>query len=154
MLKAIRSGEVDMVQGSRYIPGGGVRGWGPRRKLLSRAANLLYHWCAGTPHESTTNFRVFSRQAAGVVLARAKGRDYEFMPEATLLVLAAGLRVREIPIVFTERVRGSSKLGLKQALKAILSFLVASLQYRLRLGRFVRTPAGATGRPDDTGRPP
>ena len=154
LLKAIRSGEVDMVQGSRYIPGGGVRGWGPRRKLLSRAANLLYHWCAGTPHESTTNFRVFSRQAAGVVLARAKGRDYEFMPEATLLVLAAGLRVREIPIVFTERVRGSSKLGLKQALKAILSFLVASLQYRLRLGRFVRTPAGATGRPDDTGRPP
>ena len=143
LLEAIRSGEVDMVQGSRYVQGGEVQGWASRRHLLSRVANLLYHWCAGAPHESTTNFRVFSRRAAAVVEARAKGSDYEFVPEATLLVLAAGLRVREVPIVFTGRVRGRSKLGTKQAVKGLISFLSVSVQYRLRMGRFGRGPAKA-----------
>lgn len=138
LLEAIRTSGADLVQGSRYIRGGGVQGWGPRRWLLSRLANLLYHWGAGAPHESTTNFRVFSRQAASVILARAKGCDYEFVPEAMLLVLAAGLQVCEVPIVFTDRRLGQSKLGKKQAIKAIVSVASTSLQYRLRLGRFVR----------------
>lgn len=141
LLDAMRSSGADLVQGSRYITGGGVRGWGPGRQLLSRAANLLYQWCAGAPHESTNNFRIFSRRAASVVVARAKGRDYEFVPEATLLVLAAGLRVQEVPIVFTDRTRGQSKLGLKQAMKAVVSFFSSSFQYRLGLGRFVRYTA-------------
>lgn len=134
LLEAICSGEVDMVQGSRYVRGGEVQGWASRRHLLSRVANLLYHWCAGAPHESTTNFRVFSRRAAAVVEARAKGSNYEFVPEATLLVLAAGLRVR-----------GRSKLGTKQAVKGLISFLSVSVQYRLRMGRFGRGPAKANG---------
>jgi dolichol-phosphate mannosyltransferase len=141
LLNTMRRGEADLVQGSRYIRGGGCKGWGPRRWLLSRMANLFYHWCAGAPHESTTNFRVFSRRAASIVLAKARSRDYEFMPEAALLVLAAGLRVREIPIVFTDRVRGQSKLGRRQVVKAVMSCISTSLQYRLHLGRFVRRAA-------------
>jgi glycosyltransferase involved in cell wall biosynthesis len=138
LLEAMRDGEADMVQGSRYVPGGDIRGWGWQRRVLSRVANLLYHWVAGAPHESTTNFRVFSRRAAEAVLARARGRDFEFQPEAALLVLAAGFKVREVPIVFSNRVRGSSKLGKKQAIKALVFFVTATLQYRLRVGRFAR----------------
>jgi len=147
LLEAMRVGEAGMVQASRYVPGGGVQGWGWQRRVLSRAANLLYHWVAGAPHESTTNFRVFTRRAAETVLARARGRDYEFQPEAALLVLAAGFKVHEIPIVFTDRVRGRSKLGKKQAVKALVFFVTATLQYRLRLGRFARTSAVARPTP-------
>jgi hypothetical protein len=113
--------------------------------VLSLAANLLYHWVAGAPHESTTNFRVFSCRAAEAVLARARGRDFEFQPEAALLVLAAGFKVREVPIVFTNRVRGSSKLGKKQAIKALVFFVTATVQYRLRVGRFAPSFQGRTG---------
>ncbi len=141
MLEVIRGGTADLVQGSRYVDGGGVRGLALSRRFSSRAANLLYHWCAGAPHECTNNFRVFTRRAASLVAARAKGRDYEFVPEAVLLVLAAGLKVEEVPILFTGRVRGDSKLGTKQAVRGIASIFSASLQYRLHMGRFARRPA-------------
>ena len=142
LLKVIREGAVDLVQGSRYVDGGGVRDYAVSRQLPSLVVNLLYHWCAGSPRESTTNFRVFTRRAASLVVDRAIGKDYEFVPEATLLVLAAGLKVGEVPILFTGRARGSSKMGTKQALKGIVSVFCASFQYRLGLGRFARHQPG------------
>ena len=138
LLLALKTGSADMVQGSRYAPGGSVRGWDSKRWLLSRAANLLYHWGAGTPHECTTNFRVFSRRAASTVLSRAKGSGFEFMPESTLLLMAAGLRVQEVPITFTGRRLGESKLDKRQVLKGITFCVSNVLRYRLRLGRFSR----------------
>ena len=101
-------------------------------------ANLLYHWGAGAPNESTTNFRILSRQAATLILARAKGTGYEFVPEAILLALAAGLRVQEVPITFSGRQRGESKLGRRQVIDGIGFGLSSALRYRLGLGRFSR----------------
>ena len=145
LLEVIRSGRADFVQGSRYIAGGSVRSWGAGRRLLSRMANLLYHWGAGAPNESTTNFRILSRQAATVILARAKGTGYEFVPEAILLALAAGLRVQEVPITFAGRERGESKLGKRQVITGIGFGLSSVLRYRLGLGRFSRRQLGNTG---------
>jgi len=138
LLSTIKTGSADMVQGSRYAPGGAIRGWNIKRRLLSRAANLVYHWGAGTPQECTTNFRVFSRRAASAVLSRAKGNGYEFMPESTLLVLASGLKIREVPITFTNRQIGLSKLDNRQVMKGIAFCISSILLYRLRLGRFSR----------------
>ncbi len=138
LLSTIKTGSADMVQGSRYAPGGAIRGWNIKRRLLSRAANLVYHWGAGTPQECTTNFRVFSRRAASAVLSRAKGNGYEFMPESTLLVLASGLKIREVPITFTNRQLGLSKLDNRQVMKGIAFCISRILLYRLRLGRFSR----------------
>lgn len=141
LLSAIKATGADMVQGSRYAPGGGVRGWNRKRRLLSRAANLLYHWGAGTPHECTTNFRVFSRRAASTVLSRATGTGFEFMPESTLLVLSARLRIQEVPIIFSDRRLGESKLDKRQVLKGITFCVSSVLRYRLRLGQFSRRRA-------------
>ena len=138
LLSTIKTGSADMVQGSRYAPGGAIRGWNIKRRLLSRAANLVYHLGAGTPQECTTNFRVFSRRAASAALSRAKGNGYEFMPESTLLVLAAGLKIREVPITFTNRQLGLSKLDNRQVMKGIAFCISSILLYRLRLGRFSR----------------
>ena len=127
-----------MVQGSRYAQGGCVKGWSGKRRLLSRAANLVYQWGAGTPQECTTNFRAYSRRAALAVLSRAKGNGYEFMPESTLLVLASGLNIQEIPITFTNRRLGMSKLDKRQVIKGMIFCVSSIFRYRLRLGRFSR----------------
>ena len=146
LLAVIREGGADLVQGSRYVDGGGVCGLSRSRRLGSRIVNLIYHCCPGTPHESTTNFRVFTQRAASLVVDRAKGREFEFVPEAMLLVLAAGLRVDEVPIQFTGRLRGSSKMGAKQAIRGIPSVFSASIQYRLHLGRFARNSLNGGGK--------
>ncbi len=138
LLDVMRGGTVDLVQGSRYVDGGGVRNYALPRRLASRMVNLLYHWCAGSPRECTTNFRVFTRRAASLVVDRAKGKDFEFVPEAALLVLASGLKVCEAPILFTGRTRGRSKMGTKQALRGTASMFTASFQFRFGLGRFSR----------------
>ena len=138
LLEAVRSGRADMVQGSRYIRGGGVCRWSVKRRWFSRAANFLYHLAAGGPREYTTNFRILSRRAASVVVDRARVCGYGFVPESTLLVMAAGLTVGEIPITFAGRLRGKSKLGMTEVIKGVTSFLVITLQYRLRIGRFSR----------------
>ena len=141
LLAVMRRGDAEMVQGSRYVAGGSIRGLSLPRHAASRAVNLLYHWWAGAPRESTTNFRIFSRRAASLVVARAKGRDFEFVPEATLLVLASGLKVREVPITFANRGSGRSKLGPRQFIKGLSALFSYSMQYRLRLGRFARSSA-------------
>lgn len=129
---------ADLVQASRYIPGGGVIGMPPFRRFSSRMANLVYHRCAGGPEECTNNFRAFSRRAAEVVVERSRGEHYEFVPEAMLIVLAAGMRVAEVPTIFNGRAGGSSKLGTLQAIRGVASLLGASIQFRLGMGRFSR----------------
>ena len=135
-----RQPPIGLVQGSRFVAGGGIKDMGLVREVSSRVVNLLYRWCTGGPHETTTNFRVFSRPAASLVVSRAKGWHFEFVPEASLLVRASGLRVVEVPILFTGRLRGRSKLGAKQAVRGLVYLLVTCFLFRLRLGRFSRRP--------------
>lgn len=130
----------DLVQASRYISGGGITGMPLFRRLSSRLANLIYHRCAGGPRECTNNYRVFSRRAAGVVVQRSKGEHYEFVPEAMLLVLAAGMKVAEVPTIFNGRAGGKSKLGTTQAIRGVVSLFSASIRYRFAMGRFTRRP--------------
>ena len=80
LMKRKANASPDLAQGSRYIAGGGITGMRAFRRISSRLANLIYHWCAGGPKECTNNFRVYSRRAAGVVGERSKGGHTEFMP--------------------------------------------------------------------------
>lgn len=119
LLEAARRGDSDLVQASRYIKGGGVQGMAFFRRMPSRCVNLFYHFIAGAPQDCTTNFRVFTVRAASLVVERCKGQHFEFMPEVVFLVLAAGLKVEQVPIVFMPRHGGESKLGVKQAAKGM-----------------------------------
>ena len=142
LLETMRRERAGIIQGSRYMPGGSIPDWSLGRRILSRGANLLFQWGAGGPRESTTNFRVYSRDAAALIASRARGNGYEFVAEATLLALAAGFRIVEVPIAFTDRRRGSSKMGMAQAATYILHSLAGVAQYRLRMGRFSHRRAG------------
>ena len=138
LLAAAETDDADLVQGSRYVKGGGTADWGWRRRLQSRVANLLLRWLLGTPHESTTNFRVYRGGTARLVLEESRAMDFEFQPEAILIAMRHGVRIVEVPIIFRARTEGRSKLGAAQTIRWLLFFIRALVTFRLRMGRFSR----------------
>ena len=105
--------DADLVIGSRYVPGGSIVNWSRWRELLSRGGNLYVRLLIGmSVHDATAGYRLFRRHALEAVdLAAVESTGYVFQTDMTHRVLSAGLRVREVPIEFVERVRGDSKMS-------------------------------------------
>jgi dolichol-phosphate mannosyltransferase len=114
------AGEADLVLGSRYAPGGGTRGWGLGRRLLSRWGSFYARTLLRLPvRDLTGGFKAWRREALEAVdVAASASRGYSFQIETTLRAARAGARVREVPIVFTEREAGRSKMSPAIALEA------------------------------------
>jgi dolichol-phosphate mannosyltransferase len=114
------SAEADLVLGSRYVPGGGVTDWGLARRLISRGGSLYARVILGVPiRDLTGGFKCFRRETLERLDLSAVGTDgYGFQIEVTYRAVKAGLRVREVPILFRERRVGSSKMSAKIAVEA------------------------------------
>jgi dolichol-phosphate mannosyltransferase len=112
---------ADLVIGSRWVPGGSVVNWPLRRELLSRGGNLYVRLLLGVPvHDATAGFRVFRRTALEAIdLATVESTGYVFQTDMAARCLRLGLRVREVPIEFIERVRGDSKMSGRVALESL-----------------------------------
>lgn len=121
---------ADVVVGSRYIRGGGVRNWPIRRVLLSRFANFYVHLVTGVPvRDATSGYRCYTRDALrSLRLESVRSTGYAFQVEMVWRAHRAGLRIVELPIVFTDRKEGRSKMGGRMITESIL------LPWRLRLG--------------------
>ena len=104
--------EADLAIGSRYVAGGGTEGWDLRRRLLSRGGNAYVRLVLGTSiRDMTAGFRMWRREALEKIdLAAVKTRGYGFQIEMALRAQAAGCRVTEVPILFSERRAGESKM--------------------------------------------
>ena len=140
LLAAAETGDADVVQASRYAEGGRTVDWGRWRRFKSHVANRLCRWLLGSPSEATSNFRVYSRRCAQIMVKESRSRDYEFQPECMLIAMRYGLPIVEVPITFSGRAAGKSKLGLAQDVRWILFFLAAVIGFRLHIGRFSRAP--------------
>jgi dolichol-phosphate mannosyltransferase len=116
LLRAAEEKDVGLIQGSRYVKGGGIIGWNLIRKLQSRVANLFGKLLFGLPNEVTSCFRVYTRESAQVVVEKVHTLNYEFFVATTLAIKDHGFKIREVPIVFTNRVQGKSKLKTSDAL--------------------------------------
>lgn len=129
--------EADLVLGSRYVDGGGVRDWGLLRRLVSRGGGLYARVILGIGvRDLTGGFKCFRREVLeSIELATVRSEGYTFQIELTYRALLAGFTVREIPIVFQDRAAGSSKMSAQIALEAI--WLVPRLR---------RSAAAAIGR--------
>ena len=121
----------DLALGSRYAHGGGTRGWPLHRRLLSRFGGRYAGAVLGVPvADLTSGFKAFSRGAlAAVDLDAIRSDGYAFNIEVTYRALRRGCRVAEVPILFTDRVAGASKLSRQIMLEAMV------VVWRLRLGR-------------------
>ena len=128
-------GNADLVIGSRYVPGGGVSNWGRFRRLLSAGGNLYARgWLGYRVKDSTAGFRAYRTEAlARQELDTVRSEGYGFQIEMTRRFHKSGLRIREIPITFVERVEGNSKMSRRIVLEALVS--VTKWGIRDRFGR-------------------
>jgi dolichol-phosphate mannosyltransferase len=135
LLEAIAT--ADLVIGSRWIPGGSVVNWPWHRLALSRAGNLYTRLLLGmATRDATAGFRVYRRQTLETVrLDRVQSLGYVFQVELVHRTVRAGLRVREVPIDFVERVRGDSKMTPAVAGESLLRITRWGLAQRLRRRR-------------------
>jgi len=121
--------EADLVQGSRYIKGGEIIGWSLYRKAVSRVANLICKWLFGLANEVTTFFRVYSRDCAELVAGSECPDQYYFSVASALLIKDSGFKVKEVPIRFVNRARGTSKLNNSEIISSFY-FIARTFWYR------------------------
>jgi dolichol-phosphate mannosyltransferase len=116
---------VDVVIGSRYVPGGGVEGWPWRRRVMSRCVNVLARVAMGLSARDCSGafrcFRVATLRRIDFRQIRAAG--YAFHEEVLWRLERSGARIAEVPIVFRDRTQGVSKLGAREAAASILTML-------------------------------
>lgn len=107
------TGDVDLVLGSRWVPGGRVENWPRRRMALSRAGNAYTRVATGLPlRDATAGFRAFRASTLRrLPLAEVASQGYCFQIDMDLRVHDAGGVVREVPIRFVERSEGRSKMS-------------------------------------------
>jgi dolichol-phosphate mannosyltransferase len=136
--------DADLVLGSRYVPGGKTEGWPLHRRLISRLGGIYARLVLGVPvADLTGGFKVYRRAAlAGLDLDAIRSDGYGFQIETTYRAIRQGLRVVEIPIAFTDRVAGKSKLSRYIVLEAML------MVWRLRFDRSVNRRSSGVLSPD------
>jgi dolichol-phosphate mannosyltransferase len=104
---------ADLVIGSRYVPGGGTENWDARRRLVSRCGNTYVRVFLGsTIHDWTGGFRCYHRELLlKMHLETVRAKGYVFQVELAWRAVQLGADIRELPIRFSDRVQGQSKLG-------------------------------------------
>ncbi|HKG11553.1 MAG TPA: polyprenol monophosphomannose synthase [Gaiellaceae bacterium] len=112
---------ADLVLGSRYVPGGGTQNWGLLRRAISRWGSLYAQFLLGLHvRDLTGGFKCYRREVLETIdLDAIRSRGYAFQIETTYRAVRAGFRVVEIPIRFTDREVGGSKMSRSIVLEAI-----------------------------------
>ena len=133
--KAVAGAHV--VSGSRYMRDGAQVGGPLLKRMLSRAAGLSLHWLGGIPtHDSTTNFRLYSRALLDAVTIESRA-GFELGLELTVKAHLLGMRVDEVPTTWRDRMAGESRFRLWRWMPHYLRW------YRLGMaGRFQPRRAG------------
>lgn len=136
--------DADVVLGSRWVPGGSVVNWPKRREIISRGGSAYARAVLGLPARDVTGgYRVFSAEALErLQLEEVHSHGYGFQVDMLWHANRAGLRIVEVPITFTERAYGTSKMTSGIVVEAMLRVTwwgIVELPDRLRR----RRPASA-----------
>ncbi|MGY5883243.1 polyprenol monophosphomannose synthase [Modestobacter lacusdianchii] len=105
--------DADLVLGSRYVPGGSVLDWPPHRLALSRLGNLYTRWALRLPlADATGGFRAARMElVAALPFDEVASQGYCFQVDWAWRAVRSGARVVEVPIAFSERTAGRSKMS-------------------------------------------
>jgi dolichol-phosphate mannosyltransferase len=127
--------DADLVLGSRYKQGVNVINWPISRLLLSLGANQYARAVTGLPlSDSTGGFKCFHRRVLEAIdLDHVQSNGYAFQIEMTYRAWRKGFKLAEVPIVFTDRVEGQSKMSKRIVREAI--WMVWWLRLRGMVGR-------------------
>ncbi len=113
--------EIDVVVGSRYVEDGEIQGWPWRRRIMSRLVNKFATTVLGLPVvDCSGSMRCYRVSAlAAIDPSTLKSESYAVLEELLVRLSKHGSKMVEIPIQFIDRVRGSSKLTTKEALRSV-----------------------------------
>ncbi len=116
---------ADVAIGSRYVAGGGVSNWTLGRRLISWAGNTYVRMVLGLDvHDATAGFRAFRRESLlRLRVLESRSNGYSFQIENTWRSSRLGLTTAEVPITFTDRTTGQSKMSagiVREALALVL----------------------------------
>jgi len=133
MLIAIEN--YDLVIGSRYIQGVNVINWPMSRLLLSYFASIYTRVITGMPvMDATGGFKCFRKEVLkNINLDKIRSNGYSFQIEMNFKTYKAGFRIKEIPIVFMDRIEGVSKMSKKIVREAVT--MVWKLRFRSIIGK-------------------
>jgi dolichol-phosphate mannosyltransferase len=126
MFELLKEGH-DVVIGSRYAPGASIAGWPMKRLIISKIVTLLLRVMLRVPVTDPLSGFVGVRTPE-ILTNDIKYANYKFLLE--LIVATKSLRIKETPILFTDRHKGESKLSLRVArnfLELVLRLLVRNL---------------------------
>ena len=120
---------ADLAIGSRYVPGGSTVNWSPLRKLISRGGNAYVRLALGLPvHDATAGYRAYRREVLeSLPVSAVESNGYCFQVETAHRTWREGFVVVEVPITFTERVSGVSKMSQRIVIEALLRVAVWAL---------------------------
>jgi dolichol-phosphate mannosyltransferase len=126
---------ADIALGSRYVPGGGTVNWGVGRRIVSAGGSFYARtWLSLGIRDMTGGFRCFRRTVLETVdLGTIDTRGYAFQIELTYRAIRRGFTVTEVPIVFTDRTAGQSKMSRAIFLEAVRK--VPQLRFRALAGK-------------------
>src|SRR5271169_1830565 len=141
-LEAARN--ADLVLGSRYLNGIRIINWPLRRLMLSKSAATYVRLITGMPiADPTGGYKCFRRRALQAInFDQVRSNGYSFQIEMTHKIWRQGMKVVEVPIIFTERIQGKSKMSgniVREALLMVIRLLVQN--------GFRRRPRPAAPRP-------
>ena len=130
LLGAVRDGGADLALGSRYVPGGGIENWSASRRVISRGGSLYARLILGLPvNDLTGGFKCFRAEVLRAIdLPSVTARGYAFQIELTYRAIGRGFKVVEVPIVFRDRVAGTSKMSWQITAEA--AWLVPAMRLR------------------------
>ncbi len=123
--------DADLVIGSRYVKGGGTPGWPFKRRLISRCGGIFIRVVTGMPlRDPTGGFKCWKASALKTIdFTTVESAGYSFQLEMNHRAWQAGLAIHELPILFTDRVAGYSKITAGIAVESI------KIALRLRFGK-------------------
>jgi dolichol-phosphate mannosyltransferase len=113
--------KADVMIGSRYVTGGGVKDWSLKRRMMSWGVNTYARWLLGLqPRDCSGAFRCFRVDLLRQIdFDQIRSRGYSFQEEILWHLKRAGARFAETPILFADREKGKSKINSREAWGAI-----------------------------------
>jgi dolichol-phosphate mannosyltransferase len=135
LLAGIRESGADLAIGSRYVGGIRVINWPLKRLILSVGASFYVKWITGLPvWDPTGGFKCWRRATLeGISLNTVGSNGYGFQVEMTHRTWRNGFRIIEVPIIFADRIEGTSKMSKKIVVEAL--FMVWRLLFQSGLSR-------------------
>ena len=135
---ACKSGEGDMAIGSRYVTGVNVVNWPMGRGLMSYFASKYVRFITGMKiHDATAGFVCYTRKVLEAIdLDNIRFKGYAFQIEMKFTAWTMGFKLKEVPIIFTDRTLGTSKMSggiFNEAFWGVITMKLRSLGKRKKI---------------------